>query len=141
MIREKITEQLFDWTLDREVGELGRIDELYQLMCRDDCQNAALSAHFGQALNMQCGHCSACAGHALGQLPEPDYPRVGDSATTAVRKLSQEKPEALRDARQQARFLCGLSSPKLIRSRLSQHPLYGCCSRIPLDRVLNALLA
>jgi ATP-dependent DNA helicase RecQ len=34
-------------------------------------------------------------------------------------------PSALGHPRQQARFLCGLSSPALTRNKLSRHPLYG----------------
>jgi ATP-dependent DNA helicase RecQ len=137
---ESLTQELYQLILDREVGELARIDELFGLMCLEHCQSAALSEHFGQALGVECGHCSACEGTAIGELPEPDYPNIGDSALSAIRKLSKEYPEHLQDARQQARFLCGLSSPKLIRARLTQQPMYGCCSRIPFDQVLASLI-
>ncbi|MEZ6152326.1 MAG: RecQ family ATP-dependent DNA helicase [Pirellulaceae bacterium] len=136
---DSLSQDLYQVSLDREIGKLTRLDELYLLMCADSCQSALLSQHFGQPHAGECGHCSVCEGTGIDELPDPDYPRVGDSATTGIRRLSRDKPDLLGDARQQARFLCGLSSPKMIRARLTQEPLYGCCSAIPFDRVIEAL--
>jgi ATP-dependent DNA helicase RecQ len=44
---------------------------------------------------------------------------------------------ALADARQRARFLCGMSSPALTRARLSRHPLFGCAEDRPFAVVLD----
>ena len=136
---ESLTQQLYQDSLDREVGELSRLNELYELMASDECQAGVLSAHFGQSIASECGHCSVCEGNGMGELPDPQFPRVGDSALTGVRRLSKQHPEHLSDARQQARFLCGLSSPKMVRARLSRDPLYGCCSAVPFDHVIEAL--
>lgn len=137
---ELLTQELYQYTLEREIGELARLEEVLELMCADRCQSAAIAEHFGQPMQDGCGHCSVCDGRIIGSLPDPSFPSVGDSAMTALRTLSKQHPEALGDARQQARFLCGLSSPKLIRKRLTQDPHYGCCNSIPFDRVLEALL-
>lgn len=137
---ELLTQELYQYTLEREIGELARLEEVFELMCSDRCQSAAIAEHFGQPMPDGCGHCSVCDGATIGALPEPSYPRVGDSAMTALRALSRQHPDVLGDARQQARFLCGLSSPKLIRKRLAQDPHYGCCNGVPFDRVLEALL-
>ncbi len=137
---ELLTQELYQYTLEREIGELARLEEVFELMCSDRCQSAAIAEHFGQPMNDGCGHCSVCDGHAIGALPEPVFQRVGDSALTAIRNLSKQHPDALGDARQQARFLCGLNSPKLFRKRLTQDPHYGCCNDVPFDRILEALL-
>ncbi len=137
---ELLKQELYQYTLEREIGELARLEEVFELMCSDRCQSAAISEHFGQPMNQSCGHCSVCDGHAIGALPEPVFQCVGDSAMTAIRNLSRQHPEALGDARQQARFLCGLNSPKLFRKRLTQDPHYGCCNDVPFDRILEAIL-
>ena len=137
---ESLARQLHDYVLDREIGELSRLNELFELMCSATCQSAGLSAHFGQPLQTPCGHCSACCQEAIEELPKPNYPRVGDSALRGVRQLRKKHPQALDSPRQQARFLCGLSSPQQSRARLSREPLYGCCSGIPFDRVVDALM-
>lgn len=136
---DNLTQELYQVALDREIGELTRLDELYQLMCADACQSSLLSQHFGQQLSFACGHCSVCEGEAIESIAEPDYPRVGDSAITGLKRLRTDFPEQLADARQQTRFLCGLSSPRMIRAKLTQNPLYGCCASIPFDQVLDAV--
>ena len=137
---EETASELYQTVLDRELGELARLNELFELMASTECQSAKLSAHFGQRLEIQCGHCSVCAGEAIEQMEEPDYPRVGDSAIAGLKQLKSEKPGLLDQFRVQARFLCGLSSPKLIRARVTRHPLYGCCSQVPFDQVLEHLM-
>ena len=39
--------------------------------------------------------------------------------------LRAAHPEALGEARQAARFLCGLTSPALTRAKLTRHDLFG----------------
>src|SRR5690606_564056 len=94
---EALTQELYQVSLDREVGELMRLNELFELMSSESCQSGAMSEHFGQSLAEPCGHCSACEGQAIGELPEPDYPRMGDAALSAVRALSKQYPEHLHD--------------------------------------------
>ncbi len=136
---ESLVDELNRYCLDREIGELTRLNELYTLMTNEQCQSAALSAHFGQRLEKSCGHCSVCNGEKIEALPPLARSQVGDSALAGVRNLSRNYPEQLGELRQQARFLCGLSSPKLVRARLTQQPMYGCCSAVPFEQVLETL--
>lgn len=136
---EAMTQQLQDYVTDRQIGELSRLNELFELMCANRCQSAMLSEHFGQKIETECGNCSFCLGEAITELPELRVPRVGDSALTGLRALQKKKPAELSEVLQQARFLCGLSSPKSTRARLSREPLYGCCSAVPFDAVLETL--
>lgn len=138
---EALTQELYQYVLDREIGELTRLEELFQLAMSDECQSAGLSGHFGQPMESACGHCSACEGTIPAELPEPNFANVGDSAISAIQRLRKEHPQHLADTRQQARFLCGLSSPKMSRARLTSNPMFGCCKGIPFDHVLEALLA
>ncbi len=136
---DSMTDHLHDYVTDRQIGELSRLNELFKLMCANRCQSAMLSEHFGQKIETKCESCSFCCGEAITKLPEMRVPRVGDSALTGLRALQKKKPVELSEVLQQARFLCGLSSPKSIRARLSREPLYGCCSAVPFDTVLETL--
>ncbi len=69
---EQLTQELYQYMLDREIGELTRIDEVYTLMCSDRCQSAAISEHIGQPMHDACGHCSVCDGKIIGALPDPE---------------------------------------------------------------------
>ncbi len=46
-------------------------------------------------------------------------------------------PDALAEPRQQARFLCGLTSPALARARISRHALFGSLERLRFADVLT----
>lgn len=134
-----LTEELSTYLFEREQGELSRLDELFSMMSSDRCQSQLLSEHFGQTAPEPCGKCSACIGAAIGPIPEPAPARVGNSATTGMLQLAEEHPDALGTPRDQARFLCGLTSPMITRKRLSRHALYGCCSGVPFQQVLEHL--
>jgi ATP-dependent DNA helicase RecQ len=136
-----LVEKLETYLKEREQGEIGRIDQMYQLLASRHCQSVELSRHFGQALQDACRKCAVCTGLGLKNIPTASYPQVGDSAKSAVMRLRKLHPELLKDARQQARFLCGLSSPKFIRARLSRDSSFGCCSEIPFDQVVRFLQA
>jgi ATP-dependent DNA helicase RecQ len=137
---QALAQELHQYVIEREVSELSRLNELFQLMASDECLSAVLAGHFGQRLDVTCGLCSVCTGHPLHRMPDLNYPDLGDSAVTGLQRLKKQHPELLATARQQARFLCGLSSPKMIRGRLTREPLFGCCAEIPFDRVMELLL-
>ncbi|MCR9292795.1 MAG: RecQ family ATP-dependent DNA helicase [bacterium] len=136
---EQLVQQLHAYVMDRETGELSRLSELFELFVASRCQSAMLSEHFGQPMLSDCGQCAVCNNHAIDQLPPPAQARVGDSAIKALQQLAQKHRDALAEPRQQARFLCGLSSPQSIRARLTRDPLFGCCAAVPFDQVLQTL--
>ncbi|MEM8736783.1 MAG: RecQ family ATP-dependent DNA helicase, partial [Planctomycetota bacterium] len=137
---DELTQELYEYSLSRELGELSRTNELYELMFSPTCQSAALSTHFGQSLPEPCGHCGTCEGEAMIAPPDTTDHRLGDSALRGLTDVCKKQPAVLADARQQAKFLCGLSSPKMIRARLTRDPLYGCCSHVPFEIVLDSLV-
>ena len=50
--------------------------------------------------------------------------------------LRGPQPDALGEPRQQARFLCGLTSPALSRARLGRNPLFGALEFLRFADVL-----
>lgn len=51
--------------------------------------------------------------------------------------IATEHSEALNCSRSMARFLCGLTSPALTRSKLSRNPAFGICQDIPFDQLMR----
>jgi ATP-dependent DNA helicase RecQ len=111
----------------RERQEIGRLQEVLALVTLAGCQTNALTSHFGEPLVGPCGHCSFCVdGRAQVLPPAPAVAAPGRVVDrTSFRALVHDHPHALGEARQQARFLCGLGSPALGRERLGAHPLFG----------------
>ncbi len=111
----------------RETKEVARVGDILKLAAHDGCQVNALVAYFGEERESPCGHCSYCTtGRAMllpPQLPLPALP--GSLDVSALDALVADHPHALQHPRQRARFLCGLSSPALVKAKLTRHPLFA----------------
>jgi ATP-dependent DNA helicase RecQ len=122
----------------REAAEVGRVRQVVDLVEHDGCQTRFLLAYFGEAREEPCGHCTFCETGAPTRFPRRPEPgpveRTIDAA--AFRALVRENPAALGHPRQQARFLCGLSSPALTKAKLSRHPLFGALEERGFAEVL-----
>jgi ATP-dependent DNA helicase RecQ len=127
----------------REQQEIARIQHVLALVEHAGCQTAALVAYFGEELAAPCNHCSFCASAHAVQLPAVTAPRpiAGQLDGTSFAHLCSAHPDALGDARQQARFLCGLSSPAAGQARLSRNPFFGLLEEHRFADVLDACLA
>jgi ATP-dependent DNA helicase RecQ len=134
---EALAGALHKRTLEREEREIGRLRQVLELAGHDGCQVSRLGAHFGEALDRPCGHCSWCLG---GHKPAVIPPRPRHAIDPEVRRQAQalraEKPALFREPRTLARFLCGLSSPRLSRERLGGHPFFGKLEQVPFPEVL-----
>ena len=51
--------------------------------------------------------------------------------------LREQRGDVLREPRALTRFLCGLSSPRLSRNKLTSEPLFGALSDVPFAAVLR----
>ena len=110
----------------REARDIARLQQVLALIEHDGCQVNALVGHFGETRARPCGHCSVCLrGPRRLDLRQPAPPLPGALDVAELRALVRQHGAALTSSRQQARFLCGLSSPALGRARLGGHPLFG----------------
>ncbi|MFU8878577.1 MAG: ATP-dependent DNA helicase RecQ, partial [Wenzhouxiangellaceae bacterium] len=112
-------------TLKREAGEIARLRQVTDLVEHDDCQVAALSAHFGEECQ-PCGHCSWCLNDRTpAELPKSKPPSIDEKVWREAQKVRRQHSDVLQDPRAMARFLCGVSTPWLSRAKLTGHPLFG----------------
>jgi ATP-dependent DNA helicase RecQ len=123
----------------REVQEIARVHRVPALVTHDGCQVNALVGYFGERRAAPCGHCTTCLSGSAATLPP--LPALVDLASSIDRRafleLCAEQPGALGDARQRARFLCGIGSPAQTRARLARHPLFGAAEDRPFADVLR----
>jgi ATP-dependent DNA helicase RecQ len=123
----------------REQAETARVGQVLSLVAHDGCQWNALAGYFGEERAEPCGHCTHCLTGEARELP-PAAPRrdVAEAVDTdELARLSAEHPDALGAPRQQARFLCGITSPATTRMRLTRDPLFGTLA----DRRFGDVLA
>lgn len=125
---DELAQELSEKALERETAEIGRLAEALALASNERCLPARLAAHFGEDIS-NCGQCTYCSGEfepSPKELSELDF-ELGDL------------PEGLHDARNAARFFCGLQSPALQKARLTRDIRFGELARISFARVLKAV--
>ncbi|MGH8021843.1 MAG: RecQ family ATP-dependent DNA helicase [Opitutaceae bacterium] len=123
----------------REQSDIARVRTVADLLEQPGCLVRRLLAYFGESLGRDCGHCGACAGDPPVVLARASAPSAfpGDDLKT----LRAENPRALGNARQIARFLCGLGSPALAAAKLTRHPHFGCAAETPFVEVFTQVKA
>ena len=122
----------------RERNDVDRVRQVVRLAEESGCIVRYLLRHFGEDPGRDCGHCSSCSGASGRNL------RIAGEATRVkldrgkIVALRKANPEALRSARQIARFLCGLSSPAFTQAKLNKHAEFGSLSEVPFHHVMKA---
>lgn len=133
----------------REERDLQRLGEVVALATVTECQASMLGAHFGEPLDEPCGHCAACVRALKKDDSAADPPSQIEAATErseasidetlwkeAVR-LREAERAALASPQRFTKFLCGISSPKLTRAKLSGHELFGILEHVPFRQILD----
>jgi ATP-dependent DNA helicase RecQ len=124
--------------LQREAREIERLRQIARWVEQDECQVAALGKHFGDPLDKPCGHCSWCQrGGKQVHLPAIKKREIDPASWSQAAELRKRQPKELGPPRAFARFLCGVSSPWLVKAKLQQHQLFGMLADVPFDDVLR----
>ena len=121
---------------EHETMEIARIHRMLDYARGTGCLTANLLKYFGESME-DCGHCSVCQGDSPKALPNRHTPSLDNFDLTGFDALIEAHPAALARPRQQARFLCGLTSPAVSAVRgLRGNPLFGRCAEVPFAEVL-----
>ena len=122
----------------RERNDVNRVHQVVQLAAHPECLVRHLLHHFGEDLEQNCGHCCNCLGasnRAIRIRREKEAPNLDPARISDLRR---RYPDALASPRQIARFLCGLNSPLLTRTKLHKHPDFGGMGGFSFPTVLKA---
>lgn len=134
--RQALIDTLFARALTRERNEIQRLQQVVDLAQLETCQVNALCQHFGETLPAACGHCSACLAGEGFELAPRSAKAITDRDWSQALAAQRDNP-VLKDTRAFARFLCGLTSPKLTRARLGGHPMFARFEEVPFATVLQ----
>nr|MBF0222008.1 RecQ family ATP-dependent DNA helicase [Desulfobulbaceae bacterium] len=142
----QLTERLVSRFFDREKNDIRRIQQVVALVNHPGCQTNFLLDYFGEHRQENCGHCEWCI-----QGDDDDCHSARNTISTAtspvhlekwkgqVEKVLSEKNEALQSPRQQARFFCGIRSPKSIKAGLPGRASFGLLADCSFVGILEAL--
>jgi ATP-dependent DNA helicase RecQ len=144
---QQLATTLHQRMLKRESADLARLQQVLDFADHGYCQTATLARHFGDSLEHACGHCSHCLqqnngrSHRHNRGNMQSEPGIDEAlwaqAMALKRKLEQTQRPTLSDPLTLARFLCGITSPQLSRTRLSSNPLFGALAQVPFQTVLK----
>ena len=132
---EELAAELHHRILKREQAELHRLQQVLDLIALDNCQTNALAAHFGEQRQQACGHCSWCE-RGKSEIPPRHSAAISEEILQKAYGLQQEQAKVLTTSRLLTRFLCGVTSPRLSRSKLNAHALFGSLEKAPFADVL-----
>ena len=132
---QALAADLVSYNMKREAAETARLQQVLDLFNLDGCRAAALAAHFGEELETPCGHCSGCRGEVVTIKPRSEG-AIEDGLWIRVHPTVEAAGEVLGTPRAVARFLCGLTSPRMTRARLARDPLFGVLAEMPFPKVL-----
>ena len=133
---DALVEELYQRIIKREAAEIHRLQQIVELITMDGCQSNALASHFGEQRETNCGHCSWCL-HGKSELPPRREQTISDALWQDVEIIRCEHVELLEQPRMLSRFLCGITSPRLSRNRLTGHPLFGSLESVSFTKVLD----
>jgi len=129
---------LFQRLVDREAAEIKRIHQVVELISLESCQSMHLSAYFGDQVEGGCGHCCYCReGSPIAPINHP-VKQLSKKDRKLIETYRADHPDTLSDPRVMARFLCGISSPRLLAAKLTRNRGYGALSHVPFQVLLEA---
>ncbi len=112
------------------------------LFSHSACWLQRLGAYLGYSTDRPCGTCTWCTS---GRPLPPDARHVAMPETLPenlwerLRDVQAQHAKALAPPAAAARFLCGISTPRLVQQRLTRHPLFGACRHVPVGEVYRKL--
>ncbi len=134
-----LADSLYRRAVQREAREIGRLDRVVDLVTMNGCQVTALGVYFGEQREGPCGHCGWCLdGETSRGTPRRAAPAAIDEGLwRRAEELRAENADLLGEPRSLARLLCGVTSPKLSRAKLTSSPLFGALAHVPFADVLT----
>lgn len=135
-LAQRVNEHFFEW----ERREVQRLQMMKDFITQTECLEKTLLRYFGEEVEENCGKCSSCL-QPKSKKPTLKYSLKQTIATdelTRIADLHNERHQALRSARQLAKFLCGHTSPATTRARLTRkHDLFAYFEDYPFQEVLE----
>lgn len=124
----------------REQSDLKRIQLVRDLLTQDSCRVNYLLSYFGEERDAPCGHCDHCLGTTSEVLEQDITDELNDEQKRTIYSVgSSINYEKLETVRSVTRFLCGIRSPVISKSKLTMHKSFGVFEDLPFETVLQAV--
>lgn len=135
---DEVCDALVEKVFRNEERNVERTRQIVELLNVDSCKTRYVLEYFGEDLGEPCGHCSHCETGKTKSIQSLDR-GLREEEMVFVKQFLNKRPIGFKTARENARFLCGISSPKLARSKATKRPLFGVLESAPFHAVLEAV--
>ena len=132
---DSLAERLYARFKRRQDHEIRRIAQMVELFERSACLARALSAYFGEAIARPCGRCSACRSGRPRTMSQAVRPPIDDVAFRRLIDPLAAKLDTRPTPTQMTRFLCGITTPHLVRGQATRLAGFGRLSGYPYAEV------
>ena len=134
-----LKEKLVHRFIQREENDLQRLQLVVDMVNHSGCKTRFLLNYFGEDLEKDCGHCSSClqGGNAVLVREESVAATLDAGLIEELNTLRGKFSDALQSPRQASRFLCGITSPRLTKAKLTRETLFGTCQELPFARIME----
>jgi len=117
---DSTAQDLANLFVEKEKMDVARLHAMIELFETDQCLAKSLSAYFGEELDADCLRCSVCIANEPVKLLSSDLPSLDmlnfhDLVQPLTDIVETQLPVAL-----VTRFLCGISSPRLVEYKARQ---------------------
>lgn len=114
-----------DLFIEKENRDVARLHAMVKLFEDDRCLAKSLSSYFGERLDSNCGKCSVCLEKKPVRLQSSEQPSLDLMDFHSLVKPLADVAELIMQSDLVTRFLCGISSPRLIEYKARQLPGFG----------------
>ena len=135
---EVVVQSLSEKVFRNETLNIERTQRVIELLNIESCKTSAVLKYFGEDLGQPCGHCSYCQTSQTVPIRNPER-ALSDEELTQIGQILKQQPVGQKSPREYARFLCGISSPKLSRSQTTRNPPFGALDQVPFQAVMKAV--
>lgn len=120
---------------EKEKKDVDRLHTMIEIFETDQCLAKSLSAYFGETLDADCGRCSVCLDKRPIRLPMSTLPSLDNFRFhDLVKPLAAVAPSPL-PIDLATRFLCGITTPRLVQYRARQMPGFARLESYPYKAV------
>ncbi len=148
---DTLIEQLQALFVKREERDIVMSNNVIKLLEHPGCKVRYILEFFGENFNKECGHCEWCITKSDTTPMKHEEYNFTKEDKLLIDNLRNNHPGVLDSPRQISRFLCGISSPKASRTRISyiaedgierkrtltRHRDFGKFAKIPFSKILQ----
>lgn len=122
---ESTARDLTDLFLEKEKKEISRLHAMVEFFETDQCLAKSLSGYFGERLDNNCRRCSVCMEKKPVKLVSSHVPSLERMHYHALVQPLLDTAGSPVSVTLATRFLCGISSPRLVEYKARQMPGFG----------------